>query len=342
MLNSDNKRSTPISSTQTETDGGMQRLSERSIAGLAQAEKSVVPMSSWLAWIAAEKDRVRKQTFLKEIVAALERLQVCCTDASHPEAIPRQPPVDLYDRVFNYRGKMDGLFWHLLHSYCVIMEKKDGTKRADAQKALKASVWRLYRDSQDADVAHVLVEWLQALKNELEGSPQEEENEDQKLLRSLFAAEIQEEKACDSMELEERNQDFYEQDEEEFQEDLEWYCLKKQAKWDLAEKQLESEVAVKPEKERKELDEAELDELDEVDTVEGESASSTPSRSRSLGSQAEGASPSSCDDLLAIQMDDKVSSLPACLAHMEEDAIAGWILRWLRTQFKTFPNILNV
>ena len=71
-----------------------------------------------------------------------------------------------------------------------------------------------------------------------------------------------------------------------------------------------------------------------VDNVEGEVASSTPSTSRSLGSQAEGASPSSCDDLLAIQMDDKVSSLPACLAHMEEDAIAGWILCWLRTQSK--------
>ena len=230
-------------------------------------------MSSWLACLAAKIDRGRKQTLLKRVVTALERLEVRITDASNPDTIPREPPVDLYDRVFNYRGKMDGLFWHLQHSYCVIMEEKDGTKRADAQKAFKA---------------------------------------------------------------------FYEQDEEEFQEDLEWYCLKKQAKWDLAEKQLESEVAVKPEKERKEVDEGELDELDEVDTVEGESASSTPSRSRSLESQAEGASPSSCDDLLAIQMDDKVSSLPACLAHMEEDAIAGWILRWLRTQFKTFPNLLNV
>ena len=166
MLNSDNKRSTPISSTQTETDGGIQRLSERSIAVLAQAEKSVVPMSSWLARIAAEKDRVRKQTFLKEIVAALERLQVCCTDASNPEAIPRQPPVDLYDRVFNYRGKMDGLFWHLQHSYCVIMEEKDGTRRADAQNAFKASVWPLYRNSPGADVARVVFQWLQALKKQ--------------------------------------------------------------------------------------------------------------------------------------------------------------------------------
>ena len=40
MLNSDNKRSTPISSTQTETDRHIQRLSERSVAVLAQAQYS--------------------------------------------------------------------------------------------------------------------------------------------------------------------------------------------------------------------------------------------------------------------------------------------------------------
>ena len=95
-------------------------------------------MSSWLACLAAKIDRGRKQTLLKRVVTALERLEVRIADASNPDTIPREPPVDLYDRVFNYRGKMDGLFWHLQHSYCVIMKEKDGTRRAEAQKAFKA------------------------------------------------------------------------------------------------------------------------------------------------------------------------------------------------------------
>ena len=130
-------------------------------------------MSSWLACLAAKIDRGRKQTLLKRVVTALERLEVRITDASNPDTIPREPPVDLYDRVFNYRGKMDGLFWHLQHSYCVIMKEKDGTRRAEAQKAFKASVWPLYRNSPGADVARVVLQWLQTLKNKLDGSPQE-------------------------------------------------------------------------------------------------------------------------------------------------------------------------
>ena len=145
-------------------------------------------MSSWLACLAAKIDRGRKQTLLKRVVTALERLEVRIADASNPDTIPREPPVDLYDRVFNYRGKMDGLFWHLQHSYCVIMKEKDGTRRAEAQKAFKASVWPLYRNSPGADVARVVFQWLQALKNKLDGSHQDEENDDQKFLRRLVAA----------------------------------------------------------------------------------------------------------------------------------------------------------
>ena len=116
---------------------------------------------------------------------------------------------------------------------------------------------------------------------------------------------------------------------------------------------MESVVAVTPEKcimidaaaeEWEELDMA-------VDNVEGEAcrkeikyevASSTPISSRSLRSQAEGASASSCADLLGIQAEDEVSSLPAYHGDMEDcdtrsDAAAGWNLCWLRTRFQTFP-----
>ena len=72
-----------------------------------------------------------------------------------------------------------------------------------------------------ADVACVVLKWLQSLKNKLEGSTQDEENDDQEFLRSLFAAKVKEEKACESRavkEFEERTKE-EEQDGKEFQDD---------------------------------------------------------------------------------------------------------------------------
>ena len=83
--------------------------------------------------MAAETDRGRKQTFLKRTVTALERLKVRLADESNPDAIPKQPPVDLYDALFHYPWKLYGIYWCLQHSYCVIAREKDGTRPADAQ-----------------------------------------------------------------------------------------------------------------------------------------------------------------------------------------------------------------